>query len=61
MLVFTMIVIMAVAVVSAFQLMQRFPRQVFGEDCIFLVGFVARRVGLKVKAESAGSLIFKLG
>src|ERR1017187_7770725 len=44
----------------ALQLAQGFPGQVFGEDGFFLVGFIARRRGLKVETKSAGSRIFKL-
>ena len=61
--VFIMIMTMTVtiAVAIALQLAQGFPRQVFGQDRVLLVGFVARGGGLKVETESAGSLIFKLG
>ena len=44
----------------AFQLTQRFPCQVFGQDRFFLVRLVAWRGGLKVKAESAVLVVFEL-
>jgi len=44
----------------AFQFAQSFARQILGEDGFLLVGFVARSRRLKIEAQSAVPLIFKL-
>jgi hypothetical protein len=49
------------SLMPAFQLAQRFPRQIFSEDGFFFVSFIAGRSGLKVETQSAACLIFKLG
>jgi len=55
------LVLALAGIAFVFQLAQCIAHQVLGEDCLFLVGLVARGCGLKVVSESAGSLIFKLG
>src|SRR5271155_1081599 len=58
-LIFTIAFATTAALASALQLAQCFPRQILGQDRLFLVSLIARRSGLEVKAESASCRIFK--
>ena len=54
-----LLLLLPAALASALQMSHGFAGQILGKDRLFLVGLVARRRGLKVEAESAGSRIFK--
>src|SRR5258708_22116287 len=51
---------LAIILALAFQLAQRFPRQILSHNGFFLVGLISGHGRLKVEAESAACRIFKI-